>query len=72
MNKSEQKHWEKVKPEKTSTLIAWLEDKAVVNKPYNLNKIQLEKIKEMWPILTLSDFEYSLNDNHTKIIKRSK
>lgn len=68
MTQQETKH-----PEPTSKLIAWLEDTMAPDKPYKLTTGQVEKIKDVWDVLSLgTEFEYSLNEDFTKLIKRRK
>lgn len=54
-------------------LISWLEDKMQPGKAYSVTPEQVRKIKEAWPMLSLSTrFNYKFNSNFTKIQKHEQ
>lgn len=70
MTQSEINHWQNVHPEPTSNLITWLIDTMEVGKPYNLKPDQVDRIKDVWEVLSLSDFIFTFNSEMNRIIKK--
>ena len=59
-------------PEPNAQTIAWLVDKMPTDTPVKLTPSQVERVKDVWEVLTLSDYTFTFNESFTKLIKRKR